>query len=275
MGLRKELGWGYYLAKTMGLDLSQYEVGGGQGNVRQFGKYGWYQGLCMNIEPYSNFVTFFDSIPQAIKRTVVTTWAQSNHKLTGKHGTEEKDGCTWKIEKVLTKLRHQFLDVHAKGGRLFFIGNGGSAAIASHMAIDYSKNARIRACTFNDVPTITCLANDYGYEHCFVKQLGYQASRNDAVVIISSSGMSPSVVNAGKHCRKNELRLVTFTGMNPNNELRHMGDLNFWVPSMDYGIVELTHSILLHAVASVMTQHERDVIMDRGLAALKKKRRKK
>src|SRR5947207_829423 len=58
---------------------------------------------------------------------------------------------------------------HQAGNKLMFVGNGGSAAIASHMATDYNKNGNLRALAFNDGSILTCLANDYGYEHVFAK----------------------------------------------------------------------------------------------------------
>src|SRR4051812_45334448 len=59
---------------------------------------------------------------------------------------------------------------HSRGNKLIFVGNGGSAGICSHMATDYSKNGNLRSTALNDGSMLTCLANDYGYEHVFAKQ---------------------------------------------------------------------------------------------------------
>lgn len=160
---------------------------------------------------------------------------------------------------ALKELRERFVACHRKGHRLIFIGNGGSAAIASHMAVDYTKNGGMRSIALNDAPTLTCLANDFGYENVFAKQIEYHAKKHDIAVIISSSGKSPNILNAMQAARKKGCFVVTLSGMNPNNRLRRLGDLNFYVPSTDYGLVEVTHLSLLHAIVSVHNWHKTSV----------------
>lgn len=156
------------------------------------------------------------------------------------------------LEQALDRAAHFFRRAHKSGAKVIFIGNGGSAAIASHMAVDYTKNGGIRAIALNDAPTLTCLANDFGYENVFAKQIEYYAQDEDVVVIISSSGKSPNILAAAWAAHgERGLTTVTLSGMNPHNDLRTKGDLNFYVPCTDYGLVELTHLSLLHSVASV------------------------
>jgi D-sedoheptulose 7-phosphate isomerase len=132
---------------------------------------------------------------------------------------------------------------------VIFVGNGGSAAVASHMAIDYSKNKGVRATTLCDVATLTALANDFGYDRVFSRQIAWHGRQEDVVVIISSSGRSLNIVDAADEARSRGLRaIVTLTGMNPNNRLRMLGSLNFWVPSDQYAVVENAHLQLLHSL---------------------------
>jgi D-sedoheptulose 7-phosphate isomerase len=140
-----------------------------------------------------------------------------------------------------------FLHAHDAGCKVMLVGNGGSAAIASHIAIDLSKNAGIRATAFNDASALTCLANDYGYEDVFRKQVLYHGVRGDVLVAISSSGKSPNILRAVETA-KQTMGVVTFSGFEADNPLRQMGDLNFYVPSNRYGIVETAHLVLLHYV---------------------------
>ena len=84
----------------------------------------------------------------------------------------------------------------AKAPRLFFIGNGGSAAIASHMAADFAKNGGVPALAFNDGASLTCLANDYGYEQVFALPLRQHMRSGDCLIAISSSGKSVNILNA-------------------------------------------------------------------------------
>jgi D-sedoheptulose 7-phosphate isomerase len=137
---------------------------------------------------------------------------------------------------------------HAEGGRLWFIGNGGSAAIASHMANDYTKNGGIRAAAITDASVLTCLANDFGYAQVYAKALELQASPRDGLVAISSSGNSASIVNAVASVRKLGCWVVTLSGFAPDNQLRRLGDLNFHIASENYGTVEVGHLMLLHAI---------------------------
>ena len=138
------------------------------------------------------------------------------------------------------------------GGKLIFAGNGASASIASHCAVDYTKQARVRAVTFNEPNLITCYANDYGYEHWIEQALVHQADSADVIILISSSGKSANVLNAARYARKNGLRIITFTGFAHDNPLSQLGDLNFWVNSRSYNIVECTHMFWLMMVCDLI-----------------------
>src|SRR3989338_2392221 len=81
------------------------------------------------------------------------------------------------------------------GGKIFFIGNGGSAAIANHMAIDFWKNGRMQAMSFSDSSALTCISNDFGYEHVFAKPIEFFVDQNDILFAISSSGRSKNILN--------------------------------------------------------------------------------
>jgi len=131
--------------------------------------------------------------------------------------------------------------------QLFFIGNGGSAAIASHMAIDFMNKGRFDARCLNDPAALTCLANDYGYKTVFEMQLGRSLKPNDVLVAISSSGQSENILAAAKSA-KMVTDVVTLTGFRFDNPLRQIGTHNFWVPSNNYGIVETAHLGILHAL---------------------------
>ncbi len=139
-------------------------------------------------------------------------------------------------------------ETHDRGNKLMFVGNGGSAAIASHMAIDFSKNAGLRALAFNDGAALTCLGNDLGYEHVFARQLDLHARPGDLLVAISSSGNSANIIAAVAAARARGAGVVTFSGFDESNRLRGLGDFNLYVPSHEYGFVEVTHLALIHAL---------------------------
>tara|TARA_B100000989_G_C19497706_1_gene452822 strand:- start:981 stop:1526 length:546 start_codon:yes stop_codon:yes gene_type:complete len=127
--------------------------------------------------------------------------------------------------------------------KVVFAGNGGSAAMASHVSVDFSKVCKIRSINFNEADLITCYANDYGYNNWITEALKSHADKDDLVVLISSSGKSENIVNAGKYCNKKKIKLVTFSGFKKNNPLKKLGKLNFWVNSREYNIVEMTHHV--------------------------------
>ena len=141
------------------------------------------------------------------------------------------------------------LDAHQKGGKVILVGNGGSAAMASHVSVDLTKNTRVRAVNFNEADLITCLANDFGYEHWVEKAIEFYAQENDLVILISSSGQSKNMTTAAMKVKDMGLRLITFSGFSKNNPLRKMGDVNFWVDDQTYNIVEMTHHVWLLAIA--------------------------
>jgi len=137
-------------------------------------------------------------------------------------------------------------DVQSSGRKLMFIGNGGSASIAGHMATDFMKNGHVRATAFNDPMFLTCLGNDLGYERVFEFQIDGHGEANDLLIAVSSSGKSPNILNGVAAARRKKSKVVTLSGFGPANPLRDMGDLNFYVPSGEYGVVELLHCSLIH-----------------------------
>lgn len=144
------------------------------------------------------------------------------------------------------------VDAGARGRKIVLGGNGASAALASHVAVDLTKVSGIRAVNFNEADLITCFANDYGYDQWIARAIAAYADPGDVAVIVSSSGRSPNVLAAARQARDSGLRLVTLSGFEPDNPLRGLGDLNLWVNSRSYNVVEVTHqSWLLAAVDSI------------------------
>ncbi len=152
----------------------------------------------------------------------------------------------------LIQIKSLFLDTSEKGGKVILAGNGGSAAMASHVAVDITKNAGIRAVTFNEYDLITTLANDYGYENWISKAIELYHNPNDIIVLISASGQSQNVKNAAAKSKEFKLPVITFSGMSPQNPLRNMGDINLWADSKTYNIVEMTHHIWLLAIVDMI-----------------------
>lgn len=142
------------------------------------------------------------------------------------------------------------------GRKIIIIGNGGSAAIASHVAVDLTKVAKVRAINFNEADLITCFANDYGYDQWVVKALESYADKGDLAILISSSGKSPNIVNGARKAKEMGLAVVTLSGFDARNPLREIGEINLWADSSAYNIVEMTHQIWLLAILDYLAASE-------------------
>jgi D-sedoheptulose 7-phosphate isomerase len=156
------------------------------------------------------------------------------------------------IPGLITRLKDRIAEARDSGRKLMLAGNGASASIASHLATDFSKQGRVRAMAFNDANLITALGNDCGYENWVAKALDFYADKGDVLILISSSGKSPNVVKAAQHAKELGLYVAAFTGFAKDNPLGAVSDINFWVDSRSYNIIECTHMIWLTAVVDLL-----------------------
>ncbi|MBD63448.1 MAG: phosphoheptose isomerase [Gammaproteobacteria bacterium] len=152
------------------------------------------------------------------------------------------------IDLKFEEFRKIALKIKNSDGKLIFAGNGASASISAHGAVDFTKQGGVRAVTFNEANVITCFSNDFGYDNWVCEALKFYAKKNDAIVLISVSGESPSVVNAAETAKDLGIPIITFTGRDQNNSLKSLGDVNFWVDSNAYNIVECIHMIWVTTV---------------------------
>lgn len=141
----------------------------------------------------------------------------------------------------LLAFAEQIEKVNNNGGKVIVVGNGGSAAIASHVVVDFTKAAGIRATAFNDSSLLTCFGNDYGYENWVAKAIEFYADDKDMVILISSSGQSANITNGAKQAKAMSLPVVTLSGFKADNPLRQMGDINLYCENSQYNIVEIIH----------------------------------
>ncbi len=171
--------------------------------------------------------------------------------LGGNTQVSDRAGLALAFDDAISRVVELAHATKEHGTRVLFVGNGGSAAIASHMATDWLKNGGFAASSFNDGATLTCLGNDLGYDQVFAVQIERHARAGDLFFAISSSGKSPNILNAAAVARRVGATVVTLTGFGSDNPLRHMGDLNFWVPDRHYGFVEIGHLAICHAILDI------------------------
>lgn len=155
----------------------------------------------------------------------------------------------------------ELLAARDRGARIFFLGNGGSAATASHFVNDISIGSKswqrpFRATSLSDNGAVmTAIANDFGYEHVFTHQLRAQLQDGDLVVAISVSGNSPNIVGAVEYAKQAGVRTAGLTGFD-GGRLRELADVVVHVATNpgEYGPAEDAHMVLDHLIGSFLAQ---------------------
>ena len=156
------------------------------------------------------------------------------------------------VNKIIS-VKDVLVNVNKNKKKIMIFGNGGSAAIASHVSVDLTKNANIRSVNFNEADLITCFANDYGYERWIEKAIDFYGDTGDALILISSSGKSKNMINACNAAKNNKIsKIITFTGHHKDNPLSKLGDINFWIDSKAYNFVENTHQVWLLTIVDLI-----------------------
>jgi len=165
---------------------------------------------------------------------------------------------------VISEIVNSLEETVENKSRIYILGNGGSAATASHMASDLGAGLRRRGIINFDVESlsnntsvITAIANDIGYENIFYMQMEGLLKKNDVVIAISCSGDSPNIVKAVNYAQKLGCKIIGATGFQ-GGYLKMISDISFHVstPNNDYGLVEDVHMILDHIIYSYFIQKE-------------------
>jgi phosphoheptose isomerase len=163
---------------------------------------------------------------------------------------------------ALADVLQVFDAVSARRGTIYVAGNGGSAAIADHTVCDTTKGTHIdgkpavRSISLSsNGPMLTALANDLAYERVFSEQLKYYLTSDDAVLLVSSSGNSPNVVEACKYANERGVPTIAFVGFG-GGTLAKLAKHVVWIKVDNYGIVEDTHQSLIHVLTQFMKTRE-------------------
>ena len=153
----------------------------------------------------------------------------------------------------LIKVSEILITANKKGKKNLIFGNGGSAAIASHFSVDLTKNARVRCVNYNESDLLTCFSNDFGYEKWVEKCIEYYGDKEDVAIFISAGGNSQNMLNGAKKAREmNFEKVITFTGNEKDNKLNKLGDINFWIDSRAYNLIENAHQALLLSLVDLI-----------------------
>lgn len=167
----------------------------------------------------------------------------------------DKEKCADYSEGIVLLLE-KFTEHKENDSSVFFIGNGGSSAIASHMTADFMKNGGMKTYSLYDNAVTTCMGNDYGYEYIFSKPLEFLLNPDDLLVAISSSGNSKNICNAIDVAREKNAEIITFTGFRSDNQAKQAGNINVYVPCQKYGIVESIHNLILQQIVDMIMERD-------------------
>jgi D-sedoheptulose 7-phosphate isomerase len=157
------------------------------------------------------------------------------------------NGIKTDSETFFEELNSKTKLVQNNRGRLFFFGNGASAAFSNHMALDWTKNGGILSLCLSDSAMLTALANDYDFDGCFLEYLKINSpNSNDLIITTSSSGNSKNVVNVLEYCKENSIITFGLSGLNEGNKTENLSDFSLFVPMKTYGMVECIHQVFHH-----------------------------
>ena len=161
----------------------------------------------------------------------------------------DRQGSVSSLDEGMGRAVKMILGVAEKSDKVLLVGNGGSAAIVSHMQSDLGKGAGVMALVFNEAPLLTAFSNDIGYKYAFGLMTELFAKKGDLLLSISSSGQSPNIIRAVNQAVDSGCSTITLSGFKPDNPLRSLGDINFYVPADRYGYVEISHGTLAHVLS--------------------------
>lgn len=159
----------------------------------------------------------------------------------------------------IARLSEMLYRAYSDGKQVFVLGNGGSASTASHIAADLGKNTigpnmrRFRIMSLNDnIPLLTALSNDLGYDNVFAEQLQNLIQPGDVLIVVSGSGNSPNVLKAMEYAQGRSAQVAALLGFG-GGKAAELSDLNVVIDSDDYGVVEDAHLIVNH----ILVEHFR------------------
>lgn len=163
------------------------------------------------------------------------------------------------ISEILTHVQNidkndleKLYNLVSGSSQIILIGNGGSNAIASHIAVDYIKFLNKKSIAFTDSSMLTAYINDYGSDNGYKQYIQDMSDTNSLVILISSSGNSINIYNCAKYCKENNIKFILLTGFHSNNKIRkefsNHAALDYWIDSHSYGVVECVHQIFLHSI---------------------------
>tara|TARA_B110000438_G_C15362751_1_gene457080 strand:+ start:27 stop:581 length:555 start_codon:yes stop_codon:yes gene_type:complete len=161
------------------------------------------------------------------------------------------------ISKAIVHITNEIKKTYKKNNSVFLAGNGGSAADCEHIAGElmgrYKRNRKpLNAVSLTtDTSVITCIANDFGYDKIFERQLEGLGKKNDLLIVMSTSGNSKNIINVLKKAKSMKIRTIAFLG-NKGGLCKKLSNYNFIVPSNNTANIQETHHLVGHIVCNLL-----------------------
>lgn len=193
---------------------------------------------------------------------IVPNYIEDLHRFFNQTKVTDIERKKLNLTDALIKAAEKVMEANSLGKKMIFIGNGGSAAVASHKALDYWFTGKIRGIAFSDCVNLTCVSNDFGYQNVFVKQIEMFADKGDILFAISSSGNSENIVSAVEAARHRGCQIFTFSGFKETNRLRGLGDLNFYSPCQHFNKVESLHLLLCDCILEIIVEYRNKFLVN-------------
>jgi D-sedoheptulose 7-phosphate isomerase len=153
----------------------------------------------------------------------------------------------------LEAIAEEFRAARARESNVWWVGNGGSAALCSHLSQDLLNKIGLRSLALTDSALLSCMANDYGYSEVYRRPLSVLARENDLLIAVSSSGNSENILRCVDLARDKDMRVITLSGFHADNSLRERAsDVSVYLPCELYGHAEVGHETLLHSVIETL-----------------------
>lgn len=164
------------------------------------------------------------------------------------------------LGEAIAQIADLFTQARQKNACVYWVGNGGSAAMCSHLSQDLMNKFEVRSQTFADASLMTCMANDFGYDQVYSRVLEKMAVSGDVLIAISSSGNSENILNSVQVAQNKGMKIITLSGMKSDNRLWNIdSDVSFLVLSDLYGIVEVAHEAIVHGIIETMWLKKKNI----------------
>lgn len=193
-------------------------------------------------------------------KQIINNYIKDIHDLFLSSQATDLDNQPLDFHEAIKRAAEWIISANTKGKKVIFIGNGGSAAVANHKALDFWFTGKIRGLSFSDDALLTCVSNDFGYSHVFARPINMFADAGDILVSISSSGNSENIVLASEEARRRGCQIITLSGFESTNRLRRIGDLNFHVVCKHFNKVESTHLLICDCILELIVLYRNQFV---------------